>query len=56
MYFREPREPTPRDRDLAAALTQTAAVVISRHQENEDRARAEVALRESEARRGAATC
>lgn len=50
MYFREPREATPHDRELAAALTQTAAIIISRHQENEERARAERALHESEER------
>ncbi len=50
MYFREPREPTPLDRELAAALTQTAAIIISRHQETEERARAENALRAGEER------
>jgi PAS domain S-box-containing protein len=50
MYFREPRVATSRDRELAAALTQTAAIIISRHQENEERVRAERALHESEER------
>lgn len=31
MYFNAPREPTPIDLELAAAFTQTAAVIISRH-------------------------
>ncbi|HUQ07456.1 MAG TPA: chemotaxis protein CheB [Kofleriaceae bacterium] len=31
MYFAEPRRPTARDRELAASLTQTAAIIISRH-------------------------
>jgi GAF domain-containing protein len=30
MYYREPRKPTPRDLDLAAALSRTAAGIISR--------------------------
>lgn len=42
MYFAEPREPTARDRELAAALTQTAAIIISRMY-------AEAALRGNEA-------
>jgi PAS domain S-box-containing protein len=50
MYFREPHEPTPRDRALAAALTQTAAIIISRHNENEARLRAQKALHDSEER------
>lgn len=41
MYFTEPREPTQRDRDIVAALTSTAAIIISEHQ-------ATTALRESE--------
>ena len=39
MYFREPRDATPRDRELAESLTHAAAIIISRHQEAEDRAR-----------------
>lgn len=31
MYYQEPREATPRDLDLAAVLTRTAATIISRH-------------------------
>ncbi|WP_053078649.1 PAS domain-containing sensor histidine kinase [Methylobacterium tarhaniae] len=50
MYFREPRQPTRRDRDMAAALTQTAAIIISHHHETEERAQAEQALRASEER------
>ncbi len=45
MYFREPRAATSRDIERAAALTQAAAIIISRHQEAEERARADVALR-----------
>jgi GAF domain-containing protein len=45
MYFREPRQPTARDRELVAAVTQTAAIILSRHQATEERARAEAALR-----------
>jgi PAS domain S-box-containing protein len=47
MYFPAPREPTPRDRELAAALTHAAGIIISRHQ-------SETALRESESRLRAA--
>jgi PAS domain S-box-containing protein len=50
MYFREPREATPHDRELAATITQAAAIIISRYQENEERARTERALHESEER------
>jgi signal transduction histidine kinase/ActR/RegA family two-component response regulator/PAS domain-containing protein len=46
MYFREPREPTLRERELATALTRAAAIIISRDQEAEERARAEEALRD----------
>jgi GAF domain-containing protein len=38
-YFREPRAPTPRDRELAAVLTQAAAIIISHHQETGERVR-----------------
>ncbi|MGH1574309.1 GAF domain-containing protein [Methylobacterium sp. P31] len=50
MYFREPREPTPLDRELAAALTHTAAIIISRHHETEERRQAGEALCASEER------
>ena len=53
MYFRDPREATPRDHELAAALTQTAAVIISQHRQAVDlieRRTADEALRESEER------
>ncbi|MDN5001516.1 sensor histidine kinase [Bradyrhizobium sp. GCM10027634] len=50
MYFSEPRQPSQPDLDRAEALTQTAAIIISRHQEAEERTRAEEALRASEAR------
>jgi signal transduction histidine kinase len=43
MYFREPREATARDRELASVLTRTASIIISRFQEAE-------ALRKSEQR------
>jgi PAS domain S-box-containing protein len=39
MYFREPRTPTARDRELAAAITHTAGIIVSRYQEAEERAR-----------------
>jgi PAS domain S-box-containing protein len=50
MYFREPRNPTARDRQLAAILTDIASIIISRNQEAEERAIATQALLESEAR------
>jgi len=49
MYLESPREATPRDYALAEVLTRTAAIIISRNQEAEERARAVAALRESEA-------
>jgi len=53
VYFREPREATPRDHEFAAALTQTAAIIIAQHRHAADlieRRIAEVALRASEER------
>ena len=50
MYFRDRREPEGSDLELAATLTHAASIIISRHRENEDRARAEAALNESEER------
>jgi signal transduction histidine kinase len=47
-YFSEPREPNPRDLDVAAVLTHAAAFIISRHRETEMRRLAKAALRESE--------
>src|SRR6202011_211408 len=55
MYFKEPREATARDRALAALLAQAAGIIISRHHEAEERARAESVLRESEERLRLAT-
>src|SRR5262245_47480163 len=48
MYFQEPREAASQDLALAAVVTQAAAIIISRHAEAEERARAEQALRDSE--------
>jgi two-component sensor histidine kinase len=48
LYFESPRDATPRDYALAAVLARTAAIIISRHQEAEERARAVEALRASE--------
>jgi len=50
MYFKEPRTPTPADLEQAATLTDTASIIISRHQEAEERERGALELRESEAR------
>jgi two-component sensor histidine kinase len=49
IYFESPREATPRDYAWAAVVTRTAAIIISRNQEAEERARAVEALRASEA-------
>lgn len=48
MYFPGPREPTPAENELAATLVHTASLIISRHQEAEERARVARALRRSE--------
>ena len=49
MYFREPREPPPDNLQLVATLTDTASIIISRHQEAEERKRAVDARRDNEA-------
>jgi two-component system CheB/CheR fusion protein len=49
-YHKRPRAATARDLELAAVLTRAAAIIISRHQEAEERERAGRALRESEGR------
>jgi signal transduction histidine kinase/DNA-binding response OmpR family regulator len=45
IYQDEPCEPTPRDRELAMRLAQSAAIIISRYQEAEERAHSTEALR-----------
>ncbi len=55
MYFKEPREATARDRELASLLAQAAGIIISRHHEAEERVRAENVLRDSEERLRLAT-
>lgn len=50
VYFKAPREATARDLEFAAVITRAAAIIISRHQEAEERASAEAALRETEER------
>ena len=49
-YFTTAREATPHDLALADVVTQAAAIIISRHTEAQERARAEKALRASEER------
>ena len=49
IYHRQPQKPSSRDLELASLLTNSAAIIISRHKESEVRKRAEEALRESEA-------
>jgi PAS domain S-box-containing protein len=48
MYFRQPRAASSRDLEFAELVTQTAAIIIVRHTDAEERRRAEEALRESE--------
>ena len=50
MYFTTAREAGPHDLALADVVTHTAAIIISRHTEAQERARAEEALRASEER------
>lgn len=50
LYHAEAREPDPSDLGLVNLLADTAAVLIGRHQEAEERQRAVAALRESEER------
>jgi PAS domain S-box-containing protein len=44
MYFREPHAPTPSDFRLIASLTHSASIIISHHQQAEQRAEAVAAL------------
>jgi two-component sensor histidine kinase len=48
IYSPEPRAATPLDIDHATIVAQTAAIIISRHNEAEERKRAEQALRETQ--------
>ncbi|MFC6791854.1 LuxR C-terminal-related transcriptional regulator [Methylobacterium komagatae] len=53
LYFRDPREATPRDHELAAALSRTAALIIAQHQQAANRIEQrseDKALREREER------
>ena len=50
LYFASAREAAPHDLALADVVTQAAAIIISRHTEAQERARAEEALRASEER------
>jgi PAS domain S-box-containing protein len=50
MYFKEPRSPNPHEMELATGTARAAAIIIARHQQAEERGRAEVRLRESEFR------
>jgi PAS domain S-box-containing protein len=53
VYFHAPREATPRDLEFAAALTQTAGIIIAQHRKAAaliERRIADVALRASEER------
>jgi GAF domain-containing protein len=50
MYFASARKAGPHDLSLADVVTQDAAIIISRHTETQERARAEEAVRASEER------
>lgn len=50
MYHRDPRDATRGDLEAAAVVTRAAAIIISRSQEADERARVEAALREAEER------
>lgn len=50
LYFEHPREATREDRAFADTLAKAAAIIVSRHQEAQDRVRAEAALRDTEER------
>ena len=50
MYFKEPREATSRDLQLGNLLANAAAIIISRHQEVEERTRAQRVLLDNEQR------
>ncbi|MBV9761201.1 MAG: PAS domain S-box protein [Acidobacteriaceae bacterium] len=50
IYWRQPRDAARRELDLAELITQTAAIIIVRHTDALERARAETALRASENR------
>jgi signal transduction histidine kinase len=41
VYFEEPRQPSPRDLEMAGVLIHAAAIIISQHKEVSERARAE---------------
>jgi signal transduction histidine kinase/ActR/RegA family two-component response regulator len=49
VYWPEPREAAPSDLELAALMTQSAAIITARHMDAEVRRHAEEALRESRA-------
>jgi len=51
IYWPQPRDATALDLDFAALLTQTAAIIISRHTELEVRRQTEEALREADRRK-----
>jgi PAS domain S-box-containing protein len=51
MYFRKPRVATQHDQDLGADITHSAAIIISRYHEVEEREAAEAALRDADRRK-----
>ncbi|HEX6002726.1 MAG TPA: PAS domain S-box protein, partial [Burkholderiales bacterium] len=51
MYFKNPRVATQDDRDLAAAITDAAAIIISRYNEVQERKAAEKSLQDADRRK-----
>jgi PAS domain S-box-containing protein len=51
LYYREPREPAPRDREVVETLLHTAAIVIERRNEARERELAAERLREADRRK-----
>jgi GAF domain-containing protein len=49
MYWRQPRQATPRDLELASLLGQTASIIIAQYMESQARRQAEEALQQSRA-------
>lgn len=48
MYFEQPRDPSPKELELAGILSHAAAIIISRHNELTQRAQAQKALKKRE--------
>lgn len=51
IYYRQPREATPRDMEVASTFTNAAAVIMVHHHATQDRIRTEQILREADHRK-----